>query len=188
MGGWKSAREGLADSVNYPRRVLALSLRTHQESAHALGTPQSEDRLLHADPEQPHVPHLIDRTDDGRNLIIYSTPGPGLNDLSVIDLTSADWACRELFAGFEAEWSVIGSKGNLLFVLTSQNAERRRIVTLHLAQPEPWRTHPRHLSGRRQSGSLSKAGENLCFLNGAASEDRSANFPIPGVMMVNEKS
>ncbi len=112
-------------------------IANHAVCFHTLGTAQSEDRLVYSDPERPQILHLAERTDDGRYLMIYSTPGAGVNALAVVDLTSADWAPRKLIESFDAEWSVIGSEGDVLFVLTSQNAERRRIVKLDLTDAEP---------------------------------------------------
>ena len=77
---------------------------------------------------------MVDRTHDGRYLLIYPTPGVGVNALVSIDLAGEDWAPRRLIDGFDAEWTVIGTKGDLLYVQTNEGAERRRIVTLDLAQ------------------------------------------------------
>ena len=110
------------------------NVSSHAVYFHALGTPQTEDRLVYSDPDQPAVLHMVDRTHDGRYLLIYSTPGPGVNALAIIDLASEDWAPRTLIDGFDAEWTVIGTRGNLLYVQTNEGAERRRIVTLDLAQ------------------------------------------------------
>ncbi|WP_037446903.1 prolyl oligopeptidase family serine peptidase [Skermanella stibiiresistens] len=112
------------------------SVANHAVYFHALGTSQSEDQLVYSDPEHPHVLHLVARTDDGRFLAIHSMPGVGVNALAVIDLASADWAPRQLIANFQAEWSLIGNEGDVLVLLTSQDAERRRIVTLDLTEPE----------------------------------------------------
>ncbi len=113
------------------------SVANHAVYFHTLGTRQSEDRLVYSDPEQPAVMNNMDRSDDGRYLMVYSLQGTATNALTVIDLTSADWAPRKLITGFDAEWSVIGNEGDVLYVLTSQDAERRRIVTLDLAQQHP---------------------------------------------------
>ncbi|MGC0054741.1 prolyl oligopeptidase family serine peptidase [Brucella pituitosa] len=113
------------------------SVSNHAVYFHTLGTPQANDRLIYSDPEQPAVLHMVDRTHDGRYLLIYATPGVGMNALLSIDLTSEDWATRKLIDGFDAEWTVIGAKGDLLYVQTNERAERRRIITLDLAQENP---------------------------------------------------
>jgi prolyl oligopeptidase len=111
----------------------------HAVYFHALGTAQAADRLVYATPETPTVFHVAGRTDDGRYLVIYSTPGAGVNALTVIDLTDPAWTPRRLVETFDAEWTVIGNQGETLFLQTTDGAERRRIVTLDLARqaPEP---------------------------------------------------
>lgn len=104
---------------------------------HALGTPQEDDRLVYADPERPAALHTADRAHDGRYLLVYSTPGVGVNAFAAVDLAGEDWAPRPLIENFDAEWSVIGNQGDVLFVQTSDGAERRRIVTLDLARDRP---------------------------------------------------
>ncbi|MGO2243002.1 MAG: prolyl oligopeptidase family serine peptidase [Halomonas sp.] len=114
----------------------AASIADHAIYFHALGTPQSSDLLIHATPNNPGCLHLADRTDDGTYLLIYSTLGVGTNALAVVDLASEDWIPRILIANYEAEWSVIGSQGTRLFIMTSQDAERRKIVALDIADAE----------------------------------------------------
>lgn len=101
---------------------------------HALGTTQEQDRLIYS---RPGALNLCDRTDDGRYLIIYSTPGAGVNALAAVDLFREEWKPRVLIDGFDAEWSMIGSRDTVLYLLTSNDAERRRIVSLNLAQTQP---------------------------------------------------
>lgn len=101
---------------------------------HALGTPQSDDRLLHATPEKPDLLHLVDITDDGRYALIYSMPGTGGNALAIVDLDSDKWTSRTLVDDVDVEWSVIGNVGTTLFIMTSLDAPRRKIVTLDVAK------------------------------------------------------
>ena len=112
-------------------------VKNHAIYYHALGTSQSQDRPVHATPDQPHLINLIDLTDDGRYAIIYSMPGLGANALSVIDISSDDWIPRTLIDDFEAEWRVLGNVGTVLYIMTSKDAERRKIVTLDLGEAAP---------------------------------------------------
>lgn len=106
----------------------------HAVYFHRLGTVQAEDRLVHATPDRPHLLHLGGVTEDGRYLVIHSTPGSSMTMLSIVDLTADDWRVRPLIgADFTAEWSAFGNDGTTLFVVTSQDAPRRRIVTFDLA-------------------------------------------------------
>ncbi len=111
----------------------------HAVHFHAIGTPAVTDRLIHSTPDRPDLIHTAHRTDDGRFLVIHSSPGIGANALTVVDLRDEDRNCRPLIAGFDAQWFVIDSRHDTLFVLTSHGAERRRVVTFDLSQaaPEP---------------------------------------------------
>jgi prolyl oligopeptidase len=116
---------------------------------HKLGTPQADDRLVHATPETPHLLHLAGVTEDGRYLIIHSTPGSSMTMLSVVDLKTADWTVRPVIgADFSAEWSAFGTDGTTLFVATSAGAPRRRLVTFDLSEAAP---KPRDLVGEDEA-------------------------------------
>ena len=117
--------------------VSQAGVTNHAVYYHALGTNQSQDRLLYATTDQPNLLNLVDLTDDGRYAIIYSTPGLGANVLSVIDLASDEWKSRKLIDNFNAEWSVLGNVGTKLYVMTSKDAERKKIITLDLSEPVP---------------------------------------------------
>ncbi|SFO77326.1 prolyl oligopeptidase [Variovorax sp. PDC80] len=113
------------------------ALANHAVYFHAIGTRQSEDRLLHATPERPELLHFPDVTSGGRHALIYSTPGSQTNSLTVVDLASDGWETHTLVGDFDNEWTVVGDVGSTLYVLTSHAAERRRIVTIDLAAENP---------------------------------------------------
>jgi len=112
-------------------------LANHAVYFHAIGTPQSQDRLLHATPARPELLHFPEVTAGGRYAVVYSTPGSQTNSLTVVDLDSDGWDARTLVADFDAEWTVIGDAGSTLYLMTSQGAERRKIVTMDLATQHP---------------------------------------------------
>ncbi|MBX3595442.1 prolyl oligopeptidase family serine peptidase [Sphingomonas sp.] len=109
----------------------------HAVYFHRLGTPQSADRLVYSTPDAPKNLHGIGLTDDGRYAILYSTPGSSNNDLSVIDLKSAEWKPRQLVSGFESEWGVIGNVGPKFYVSTTKDAARSKIVTMDISGAQP---------------------------------------------------
>ncbi len=113
------------------------ALSNHAVYFHTLGTPQENDRLVYCDADRPAVLHIVDRTYDGCYLLIYRTPGAGVNALAIVDLAGDDWAPRKLIDDFDAEWSVVGNREEVLYLQTNQGAERRRIVTLDLSQKDP---------------------------------------------------
>jgi prolyl oligopeptidase len=109
----------------------------HAVYFHKLGTRQGEDRLIHSTPDRPELLHGADRVTGGRYLSIASTPGTNESALTIIDLTSQDWKPRTLVADMDAAWSVLGSDGSKLILVTTQDAERGRIVSLDLTDPDP---------------------------------------------------
>jgi len=122
--------------TRYPESTVGdAALANHAVYFHALGTPQSSDRLLYATPERPELLHFVEVTDSGRYALITSTPGTQTNNLVVIDLHDERWQPRTVVKGFDAEWSPVGDAGSTLYLLTSERAERRRIATLDLADP-----------------------------------------------------
>jgi len=122
--------------TRYPESTAGdAALANHAVYFHALGTSQASDRLLYATPERPELLHFVEVTDSGRYAVITSTPGTQTNNLVVIDLHDARWQPRTVIDGFDAEWSLVGSAGSTLYLLTSERAERRRIATLDLADP-----------------------------------------------------
>jgi prolyl oligopeptidase len=121
-----------------PNTASQAAVANHAVYFHRLGTPQAKDRLVHATPDRPDLLHIAGVTEDGRYLVIQSTPGISMTMLSVVDLTAADWTAKTVAgADFAAEWTGFGNDGQTLFVVTSLNARRRKIVTIDLAQADP---------------------------------------------------
>ncbi len=108
----------------------------HSVYFHALGTAQSEDRLLYATPDRPNLLQVFDVTEDGRYAVVTSHGDYAANDLILVDLTQEEWRPRPIVADVDDQWGVIGNVGTRLYIMTSQDAERRKIVTLDIADPE----------------------------------------------------
>jgi prolyl oligopeptidase len=112
-------------------------LAGHAVYLHVLGTPQQQDRLVHATPDQPHLVHVAGVTDDGRYVTIYSSPGSGGSAPTVVDLHSPGWSARTLVADFDHYWSVVGNFGTNFILTTQQHAERGKLVTIDLGDAQP---------------------------------------------------
>lgn len=104
---------------------------------HRLGTPQAQDRLLYATPDQPGMLHLLSVSDDGRYAVIASTPGVNENTLTIVDLTTADWQPRVLISNLDDEWGFVGNTGTTFYLTTTNGAELRRIVSVDIAEADP---------------------------------------------------
>ena len=108
----------------------------HSVYFHALGTPQTEDRLLYATPDKPSLLQVFDVTKDGRYAVITSHGDYAANNLMLVDLTDDDWQPRTIIADFDNQWGVIGNVGTRFYVMTSKDAERRKLVTLDISDPD----------------------------------------------------
>lgn len=97
---------------------------------HALGTPQSADRLVYATPQNPKWNNAAEVTGDGRWLVITSSEGTDERfEITVADLAKGE-APRTLVKGLEHSWGLAGSDGNSLYFVTNKDAPRSRLVAL----------------------------------------------------------
>jgi prolyl oligopeptidase len=110
---------------------------------HRVGTPQAQDQLVYARPDQPKW--FIDGqiTDDGRYLFISLRQGSAdENQLLVMDLKDPkapkfDGRLISLVDSFDHSYSVLGNQGSIVQLLSNDAAPRRRIVSMNLASPTP---------------------------------------------------
>ncbi|MEH1954968.1 prolyl oligopeptidase family serine peptidase [Nostoc sp.] len=113
------------------------SVENHAVYFHAIGKPQTQDRLVYATPDQPTMLHGLSITKDGRYVAIISSPGSLGEDLTVVDFQSADWKPRKLVANFENSWAIVGNVGTKFFFQTNKDAPRRKVVTMDIAAADP---------------------------------------------------
>ncbi len=111
---------------------------------HRLGTPQSEDQLVYATPEQREQNHTASVTSDGRWAIVTSSIGTDARyEVRAIDLAARGTngrAARELVTGFENAWSLIDGVDGTLWFATNKDAPRYRVVSIDLdAAGSDWR-------------------------------------------------
>jgi prolyl oligopeptidase len=114
------------------------SVENHAVWFHVLGTPQAQDRLVYATPDQPTMVHShFSITHDGRYLSILSTPGTPGATLTIVDLQRTDWKPRLLVDKLDEQWSVAGNVGTKFFLMTNRNAPRFKVVTMDIAAASP---------------------------------------------------
>lgn len=121
---------------------------------HAIGNPQTEDRVIYemgSDPAEVQLEQYLSR--DGRFLIIAEGNGAWVDGLSeintrlqVMDLVDPskpviDGSLVPLSAERDAAYRVIATEGDTLYLFTDRGAPRRRIAAVTLADPsvENWR-------------------------------------------------
>jgi len=105
---------------------------------HAIGTPQSADRLVYSTPGRPRANHRVETTDDGRYALITSSEGTDERyELTLLDLIDPQAKPRKLVSGFDNDWALAGTLGSKFFFRTNLKAVRQRVVMLDVAERRP---------------------------------------------------
>jgi prolyl oligopeptidase len=114
------------------------SLNLHKKLYyHRVGTPQSDDVLVHYDAEHPDWSPNGQVTEDGRYLVITTTIGTA-DRYRVLykDLSEPYGTAVTLIDNFENEYSLVGSDGPLFYFKTNVDAPRGRVVAIDIRKPE----------------------------------------------------
>ncbi len=129
---------------------------------HALGTPQSEDKLIYARHDLPQANIGGTVSEDGRYLYIYlSNNSITKNELYYANLGTPGHPdlnihIRPLYTKNNAEYAPIGHIGNTLYLQTTLDAPRGKVVAAKFNDPDPahWRTVIPQAEGVLASASL----------------------------------
>jgi prolyl oligopeptidase len=114
---------------------------------HTLGTPQSDDKVIYARADLPHAGIGGGVGEDGRYLIVFLTNNTiTKNELFYADLGAPDKPdlgarIQPLYTRNDALYSPIGHIGDTLYLQTTLDAPRGRIVATRFSDPDPshWR-------------------------------------------------
>lgn len=126
---------------------LSGALRDKKIYYHAVGTAQSEDRLIYERPTEPALFISAGLDETGRYLLVTTNKGTSVrNELFVADLVNPKRPnlaapIQPLFTGHDAAYSPIGIVNGVVYLLTDRVAPRRRIVAALLTAPgvDRWR-------------------------------------------------
>lgn len=113
---------------------------------HALGTPQSEDRLVFTDPKFPKRIYGIGNTIDGSYLrITFEESCAPRNEMYVVDISthfgeeSANFI-KVADASYDAEWNYIANDEKIFYLKTNWKAPNNRIIAADLTKPsDEWK-------------------------------------------------
>ncbi len=98
---------------------------------HRLGTPQSDDTLVYARPDEPQWGFSPTVTEDGRYLVIENWKGTQpKTQVFILDLQQDDAEVRQIISGFDADYQFFASIGSTLYFLTDLDAPRRRVIAI----------------------------------------------------------
>ena len=162
------AGEGTYQSLNLNQAVYF----------HALGTPQSADRLVFATRDRPKLNHTAQVTEDGRWLLVTSSEGTDArNELTLVDLTSPKLASRVLVRGLEHAWQLAGAVGDTFYFVTDLDAPRQRIVAIDVTSAtRPIRQIVAENEAKLDGATTSGDRLVLSYLHDAKSEVRLASL------------
>ncbi len=107
----------------------------HRIYYHKLGTPQADDKVIFEDKENPLHFHTAKVSDNEKYIFVYIS-GQGFGDgLLMKDLTrdGSEWVAIEPSQNYSN--SVIDVIGNEIYILTSADAPRNRIVKAPVSNP-----------------------------------------------------
>ena len=107
---------------------------------HSIGTPTSADRKVFqedAHPSWQFAPHV---SSDGRWLVVVGGDGEvgdsGHENLYLLDLTAANAVVKPVAVGFDAAYTYVGADADSVFVLTTRDAARGKVIAIDPTHPE----------------------------------------------------
>jgi prolyl oligopeptidase len=108
---------------------------------HALGTPQSADRLIYFRPEHSNWIYNVSVTDDRRYGILYVSSSDSINNrIGYFDLRDPQRTVRELLWKNDAQWGFVGNAGPVFFFTTTLGSPNQRVVAIDVRRPDAMRT------------------------------------------------
>lgn len=113
------------------------AVRDHAVYFHRLGTPQSDDRLVHGGASEKPLLHTATVSADGRFLVIYTSALAGGVAVTVTDLSQDGGQPLTLVESHDDQWALLGTEGTRLIFSTQMGAPRGRVMSIDLADPEP---------------------------------------------------
>ena len=108
----------------------------HKLYYHTIGTPQSSDKLVYEDRDNPLRYVSAYTTEDEEYLILSVSEGTSGNELYVQSLAQANQKIVPLVKGFTYNSSVVDHHEGRLLVLTDKDASNYRLTSVSAAQPE----------------------------------------------------
>ena len=108
---------------------------------HRLGDPEEKDQLIYERSDDPDLAFNAEVSHDGRFLLMLVNKGTEeryllyFKDLGDPKAPKIDAPFQPIVDKFEAEFKVVGTVGNRLYVVTDLNAPRYKMVEIDLTNP-----------------------------------------------------
>jgi len=136
---WKGNEGFYYSSYDKPKTGSQLSGMTqfHKLYYHALGTPQSTDKLIFGGEATKRRYIGAYLTEDERFLVISAANATSGNELYIQDLSIPGSQIVPVVSNFDNEHSVLNNVGSKLYILTNLYSPNLKIVTVDAANPTP---------------------------------------------------
>ena len=109
----------------------------HKVYYHKIGTPQEEDILVYEDSNHPLYFHSVELSDDESTLFLYMAGAGSGNGLKIKDLTKENSPWITVAESQDYLVQPLDKVGDKLYIYTSKDAPKNRIVTTPLSAPQP---------------------------------------------------
>ncbi len=139
-GDWSADSKGFYyNRYDEPKEGEAFQSQNKDQKVfyHKLGTKQSEDILIHQDPENPDWGFSPEVTDDGKFLVL--TVWKGTDDRYRVLYKRLDQEGSkivELIDNFDNEFTFIGNEGDTFYFKSDYNAPKKCILTIDINNPD----------------------------------------------------
>ncbi len=107
----------------------------HSVYFHEVGRPQSEDRLVFRNDDEPNRYHFAGATEDGKYVVLSTSTGTDGNSLHVKSLEEDGAQWKPIVTGFKHNSSMVDHVDGGLYVLTDIGAPRYRLIAADPADP-----------------------------------------------------
>lgn len=117
-------------------KALTTKNKNHKVYYHKLGSPQSADKLIFADPEHPDRNYGIDVTEDEEFLVLSGSESTSGNSLWIKKASEENNNWRKFVNGFSSDYHLVGNDGGNFYILTNSLASNQRLLKLNYEKPD----------------------------------------------------
>ena len=107
---------------------------------HRLGTPLQSDVVIYERPEKPTWQFDLERTRDGRYLVVTIGDGQvgdrGQEQIAYLDLSRPGAGVQTLIGAYEAEYVFLGNDGPKFYFQTTYGALKKRVIAIDVRSPD----------------------------------------------------
>jgi prolyl oligopeptidase len=156
-----------------------------QLAFHRLNTPQAEDRLVYARPDQPEWGFGAEISDDGDYLLLGIWQGTDTRNRFFYQDLKAGGQVVELIPNLEASYEFVGNDGPLFYFRTDRNAPRGCLLAIDVTHPDPsnWKVILPESADVLESAQLISGQFVVTYLHDAHHELR--RFTLDGAALGN---